>query len=77
MNEFRASAKVGPSQFSLLMLYSLTLATFVVPAIGVIRLIKMFGYERNASEQIYEKREKELDGYKRKIMLNLVNGIYK
>lgn len=46
-------------------------------AIGVIRLIKMFGYEGNSSEKIAEKREKELDNFKRKIMLNIVTGIYK
>lgn len=46
-------------------------------ALGVIRLIKMFGYESKVREQVGEKRDKELSLTMKKYYWNIINSVYK
>lgn len=50
---------------------------FISQALGVIRLIKMFGYERKIETQIHEKRDTELGFMRQKYHWNVINANYK
>lgn len=43
------------------------------PAVNVIRMIKLFGWEKKIKAQVEEKRDEELHWYKKRQILGLVN----
>ncbi|KAF8309909.1 P-loop containing nucleoside triphosphate hydrolase protein [Clavulina sp. PMI_390] len=48
----------------------------VAETLGVIRLVKMFGYESKMEEQISEKRQVEIDLVRRRFQMSVINGVW-
>lgn len=50
---------------------------YVILAMNVIRMIKLFGWEPRVNEQLAGKREDELQQYRKYRLLELANGMIK
>ena len=46
-------------------------------AMNVLRMVKMFGWEKRMNERVAEKREEELEYLWKRQLLNLANGTIK
>ena len=54
-----------------------TLTAFFLLVLHVLRMIKLFGWERKMEERVYEKRQEELVWIKKRQFIEVLNAIVK
>ena len=54
-----------------------TLIPFFLLVMQVLRMIKLFGWERKMEERVYEKRQEELVWIKKRQIIEVLNAIVK
>jgi hypothetical protein len=57
--------------------HALTVALFSLLVMQVLRMIKLFGWEKKMEEKVYEKRQEELVWIKKRQFVEVLSGIVK